>query len=123
MNKTQKRWKKGLVGFGLASLLTVSGCSNILRDAFVTKEIPVDMSKSIFVENYKNKADEIMGAAKTKGTARAMDDVRIAVELYEQIKDYDNMINAARFYFDYDPKIGNMLLQSCQEKLNEAKKK
>lgn len=50
--------KKGLASLALGSILAVSGCSSMIRDALISEEKPVDMRNSPHVKDYRMSAEE-----------------------------------------------------------------
>jgi hypothetical protein len=98
-----KRIKEGLVAILIATVAT--GCSVFSGPS---PELPgKDLSSSHYVEDIRKKADEL-------SISKNPEDTKTAAELYAQIRDIENMDNAAIKYFRANPGAGIKLLTNCQ---------
>lgn len=88
-----------------SSLFAGFGCSLLLPDKIIVGGYsPVDMSESRHAGIIKRRADK----AFMKG------DFKAATELYGSIGELDKMDEAATRYFDQNPRLGLILLESCE---------
>lgn len=102
--------KKGLMSIVLSSGLFVSGCSmgdmmGITHSGFEH----TDMSKSPYSNTIKAQADELIKTPKDEK------DYQTAAELYGSIGEVERMDEAAKKYFEKNPRQGLLLLGSCDK--------